>query len=317
MSIISKPKPPVTFPEEFIEYVNYDGLRGRIITLPANNKRHSSDLVLISGQHSAHERSQAFGEFLRDFGTVHLIDLPGFGGMDSFVKAGKPISYDSYAEYLYTVLKSRGLTNNVTIFAVSIGSQFVTRMYQRFPKTQGWVDKNIAFVGFGAAKDFQMPWLAKTAITTLAIAGSTRLSARIIGTLFFNRFCLVLMMEVFSFVKRKMQSEDPAQAREMVAMEKYLWFTEDKYTHAKTTLMMFRQDLRQFSSAPITVELHNVLTSEDQYFNIKEVRKTFRDLYNNYHEHSIVLDMHMPSMLSSKDQVRAMFDDETIAKISP
>lgn len=311
-----KPQSPIQIEEKYVKHINYSGLKGRIVTLPANNPSKKQDIVLIAGHHTSHERMLAFGEFLRDFGDVHMIDLPGFGGMDNFLSIGKPINYESYAEYIYTILKTQKYTDNLLVFAVSIGSEFVTRMFQMYPDSQKWFKRYVAFVGFGAAKDFNIKPFPKTVYKIIATIASSRIGSFFAWLVFLNRLSLIPFMEIFGFFKRKMQSEDPAKKREMIKMEKYLWYVNDLRTQAITTKQMFSLDLRTTSKAAIDVEFHNIVTGDDQYFDVKEVRKTFRDLYNNYHEHTISLGVHMPSMLDGKEQVASLFDKNMIQRIT-
>ena len=312
----SRPEPPILIPSKYVETINYNGLQGRVVILPARGNTKAT-IVLIGGQHSAHERSLAFAEFLQEFGTVHLIDLPGFGGMTSFAAVGMGVSYDNYADYLYTVLKSRGLTSEVTLFAVSVGTEFVTRMLQKHPDSQQWITKCVAFVGFSAAKDFNIPRLKLLSYRTIATVFSTRASAKLLSIILFNRFSIVVFTGVFSYFKRKMQAEDPVRKQQMVQMERYLWFVNDTYTHAKTSVLMFGSDMRTYSPESINVDFHNIVTTDDQYFATKEVRKSFRDLYTTYSDYYVKLGVHMPSMLSSKEEVKALFSDEVIANIRP
>src|SRR5690606_17005732 len=133
--------------ETHIEPLVVNGLRGRLLHIPASGKG-KKQTVLIYGIHSSHERMYSMALFLSEYGSVTMPDLPGIGGMDSFYSIGRKPTLDEYADYLYTVLKTRGLQQHVTIVAMSFGFLVVTRMLQRHEDARGWFDDIISFVGF-------------------------------------------------------------------------------------------------------------------------------------------------------------------------
>ncbi len=313
---MKRPTPPISIPVKNIKHIHYSGLSGRIAHYPATNKKHKDrNFVIVSGHHTSHERMVSFILFLADYGNVYSIDTPGFGGMDSFKKIKKPINFDSYGEYLYTILKTQKLTKNVTIFAVSIGGQYVTRMLQMYPETEAWLDRVIGFVTFGAGKDFHLKPAYKIPVTILAFIGSNPILRVIPWLLFFNRFSLGIMLRVFSIFKKKMKTGDGDLKKQFRQMEYYHWVINDQYTQAITTRMMFFDDLRRYTERVIRVPMFNILTKHDQYVDHKEVNKTMRDLYDNYKPLYLELGVHMPSMIADKREVAKLFDDEMINEI--
>ncbi len=315
--MFSKPSVPLTIDPELIHPIEINGLTGRMVVLAAHDiKKRDHKIVMLGGHHTAHERTISFGHFLQQFGTVYMIDLPGFGGMNSFQTVGMPISYESYATYLKDVLKKYNLTEDVTVFAVSIALQFMTRMFQMFPETVGWFRNCVGFVGFTCAKDFNIKQPKKFLISMIALVGSNPIGLFVLRIFYLNRFCLGVYMYVFHLFKKKMQSDDPDMQKKMLQMEKYLWLNNDQQTHATMTRAMFSVDLRDFSgSEPIPITLKNVVAKDDQYFDITEVRKNASDLYAQYEEYTIRLGAHMPSMLSGVDEVAQLFEDGVIKKI--
>lgn len=312
---MKKIQPPITIPAKNITHIHYSGLSGRIMHIPSTVKKNKKRFVLIAGQHTSHERTLAFAEFLADYGDVYAIDMPGFGGMASFKRIGKDINFDNYAEYLYTVLKTQKLTKNVTIFAISIGGQFVTRMLQRYPESEKWLDRVVGFVTFGAPKDFKMKLEYKIP-ASLFVEPARFLPGRIIlKTLVFNRFSIRAALWVTSKFKKKMQADEAELKQMMVQMERYHWGVNDLQTWGQTAHMMFTDDLRKHSDQPIRVPMHNILTRDDQYFDPKEVNKTMRDLYADYTPHYLALDVHMPSFISNKEQITSLFEPEAIGGI--
>ena len=311
-----KTKPPIQLPAEQIKTFRYGKLEGRIAHFKYSGKSKSSEtFVVISGHHTSHERMASFAQFLAGYGEVYAIDVPGFGGMGSFDRINKPIDLDSYAEYLYTILKTHKLNKNTSIFAVSLGGQIVTRMLQRYPESQSWLRRVVGFVTFAAGKDMHLSLPYKLAIQIPARIGSTKLGAKMIDVFVFNPVVLRGMLRIFSLFKKKMKASTAEFRKKSLQMEYFLWRVNDSRTQAKTTLMMLFGDLRRYSEELIDVEMHNILTKHDQYVDEKEVNKTFRDLYRSYTPHYLELDVHMPSMIADKSEVAAMFDRQMIDAI--
>lgn len=269
-------------------------------------KGKNKKIVYIHGQHHALERFYTIAEFLNDYGEVYMPDMPGFGGMDSFYTIDKQPTYDAYADYLYTYLKSQKLTSDLYILASSFGSQVMTRMFQKYPESVSWVKVPVAFVGFASGSNFHVSRLYKAFILALAYPASTRLGVAIINAVGFNPISMRIFLWIFSFIKSKMQHEDPATKKEMVAMERMLWSVNDHRTHAATALLMFKGDLRRFSKQKISHTLHNIMTDNDQYFDNQEVKDAFLELYEGYEASNLDLHVHAPSMIASKQDVAEM-----------
>ena len=308
-----KPQAPVTIPAKQIKHINYSGLKGRIVHVPANKKT-KRDLIFVAGQHSSHERMYPFAEFLADYANVYMIDVPGFGGMKSFKAIGKKITYDNYADYLYTVLKTQRLNKNLIFFGTSLGGQFITRMLQKHPDTQKWSLAFIGSVSFIAAKDFyikqpyrfMLEWFARLSITKPGL---------LFTKIWRNRLVIPLMLSFFARFKKKMRLGDAEKRRKHLQMEKHLWTTNDAETHGRSAVMFFNEDLRTYSDELIHVSAHNILTKDDQYFNYKEVNKSFRDVFDQYTPHYLSWSVHMPSMIEDKAEVAKMIEPKIIDAI--
>lgn len=299
---------PVHIPTEYVKRINMNGLSGRFLHLPALKKRgpKSKPILFVHGQHASLERCYSISQFLNDYGEVYQPDLPGFGGMKSFYSIGRTPDYDAYADYLYTFMRGQNLTKDVTFFSLSFGSQVMTRMFQKYPETAGWTKQAVSLVGFGAGSNFHLPSWYRWPTHLLAHIASNRLGVAVINILFFNRLSLNLMLILFSRLKSKMQSDDANLKRDMVRMESHLWRINDHRTHGKTALMMFNGDLRKYSDDKIPLTLHNVMTKHDQYFDHAAVKNTFLELYEDYKEYDLDLEIHAPSLIADKRDVDNM-----------
>ncbi len=133
--------------QDHIQPLNMNGLTGRMLYMPApkNKKRH---ILLIYGHHSSLERMYGVAEDLNQYGSITMPDLPGFGGMDAFYKAGLKPTLDNFADYLAAFIKLRFKDKKITIAGMSFGFVIATRMLQKYPKLTTKVDLMISVVGF-------------------------------------------------------------------------------------------------------------------------------------------------------------------------
>ena len=302
-------KSPIQINEDELEDLDINGLQGRLLHLKSSKNK---KIVLLAGQHTAHERLYSLAQFLSDYGEVYSPDLPGFGGMDSFFTISQDPSYDNYASYIYTFLKSKDLTKDVTIFAVSFSAQCVTRMFQMYPDSQMWVKNIIGFVGFAGGQDFNISKLYRASLYSIIYPTSTYIGAKLFTIIFLNRFSVRAGMYVFSFFKAKMQSDESNLKKEMVKMEAYLWTVNDQRTHSSTAKNMFQDDMRRYTRQKIDLDMYNVITAEDQYFDVESVKKSFSDLYRSYTPLNINLGVHTPSIVSEKEEFYKMMSKETM-----
>ena len=123
-------------PNEQLELININGLAGRLLKLPPVSGAKNKQILLIYGMHSSLERMYSTANFLSRYGAVTLPDLPGIGGMTPFYEIGHKPSLDSYADYLYSLLKARKLQSRVTVVSMSFGFLVLTKMLQKYPEAQ-------------------------------------------------------------------------------------------------------------------------------------------------------------------------------------
>ena len=94
--------------ESYLVDFEIDGLKGRYWQAPAlQPSRDSCLFVMLYGHHASLERNRGLLQYLRRFGRILIIDLPGLGGMDSFYKIGKKPTLDNYAHFLHKFLKEK------------------------------------------------------------------------------------------------------------------------------------------------------------------------------------------------------------------
>ena len=96
---------------QYIVPVNINGLKGRMLKVPASAKM-KREIIFVYGHHASLERVYGFAEFLRRYGNVLVPDLPGFGGMDSYYKIHEKPTLDNLADYLASIVKLRARREN-------------------------------------------------------------------------------------------------------------------------------------------------------------------------------------------------------------
>ena len=290
-------------------------MHGRMLHLPKQKAGHDRSFVVLHGQHHSIERFYSIAQYLNQFGEVYMPDLPGFGGMDSFYAVGKHPSYDAYADYVHSVMQQCQLGRRVWLVGASFGSQVMTRTLQRHPEIQTVVEQAVAIAGLVGKRDFRVSWSFRAKLFPLIYISSTRIGAYISGAIFSNAVTSRLVKRVIRSIKSKYY-RDEAKLRLAVAVEARLWRINDRRTHAKTTLMMFGQDLRDYKDKVIGVPLHNVTSEMDQYFSNDSVSSGFRELYKSYEFAYLATNQHSPSIIADKHEVASILPRATIDLIS-
>lgn len=298
-------------PKNLLEPLAINGMQGRLLKLPARNGN-SKQILLIYGIHSSHERMYAMAQFLSNYGTVTQPDLPGIGGMDSFYSCNQTVTLDSYADYLYTFLKIRGLNHKVVVVAMSFGFLVVTRMLQRHKDSRDWLEHVISFVGFGRSADFKNLASRRRYSVPISRVLSSRLGSWLTSTLVFNPLSLRLMFALFRLFNPKYQLPSRAARRESQQMELDLWQRNDARTRFAIYDLFFNFDLTKHKEK-LGLDLHDMSTPHDQYFDAKRVNQSLELLYERVTVSSARIQLHAPSIIGTEQDVSAVFTDEAKA----
>lgn len=252
-------------------------------------------------------------EFLNDYGTVILVDLPGIGGMDSFYDIKRKPTLDAYADYLYSVLPSIKSARPIKVVAMSFGFLVLTRMLQKYPDSEAWFSDVISFVGFGRAQDFKNLARKQRYYIPLSRMLSTQIGGWLVDQLIFNPLSLRIMFAIFRTFNPKYQSGQVADRRASVAMELDLWQRNDARTRFALYEMLFTFDLTRSSDRLISVPLHDMTTPSDQYFAPKRVAKTLKQLYARVSASVANIPLHAPSIMGDKAEITGVFSTEAKA----
>jgi pimeloyl-ACP methyl ester carboxylesterase len=287
---------------EFIAPLNMNGLQGRMLVAPPvkNKKR---EILLVYGHHAILERWWGLVENLREYGTVTMPDLPGFGGMQSFRKIGKPPTIDNYADYLAAFVRMRYKRRRITIIGISFGFVVATRMLQRYPDLAKKVDLVVSMVGFMHHDDFRF----KPRNRQLMILFSGFISLRPVAW-FFRYVCLngPAIKAVYARLpagKRRLSTMDPVEAREMLDFDVTLWHLNDVHTHWRTTYEFLNIDNCR---KQIALPVWHVGSNNDHYFDNAIVEQHMLVVFNSCTMLLIDAKAHTPSVTGGKAELAIM-----------
>ena len=297
--INSYPNEPPQIPAEFVVPLNMNGLRGRLMRLPAKKGKTKREILLVQGHHTSLERWYSFAEVLNDFGSVTVPDLPGFGGMDSFYKIGEKPDLDTMADYLASVVKLRFKNRRITIAGISYGFLVATRMLQRYPDIAKKTDLLFSLAGFAHNEDFAYSKRQKLLYRTAARAFSGRLSALFFRNVFLHPSILRTVYHRTVNAKHKFEGYGEAQRRALTEFEIVLWRINDVRTWTFTTHGMMTLDNCQ---KQIDLPVHHVASEADHYFDTNLVEQHMRVVFNDFITHKTKLDRHVPSILADKKE---------------
>ncbi len=297
-------------PKNEVTPLQVGGLNGRLLKLPARNGQ-ERDILLLYGLHSSLERMYTTAKFHSNYGRVWMPDLPGFGGMDSFYQVDRQPDIEDYADYLYTFIKTYKLdSRKIRIVAMSFGFLVATKMLQKYPELTENVEFVISFVGFGKSSDFTLTSLQRPAAQAAFKFGYSKTGGALINGLIFNKLSLKIMLIAFRVINPNPKyRHDTKEARVKAGeMEHHLWSSNDTRTKFYTYKVLSDFDLTKDSS-PINLNLYDMTTPTDQYFDSKSVRATLSKLYKKSSTHMANIKLHAPSVIGSEEEVAKIYPD--------
>lgn len=294
-------------PADYIVSLNMNGLRGRMLHIPPANKNHTREILLIYGHHALIERWWGLVQNLNTYGAVTVPDLPGFGGMDSFSKIGKPPTIDNYADYLAAFIKLRYRRRRVTIAGISFGFVVVTRMLQRYPELAKKVDLLVAMVGFMHKDDFSFSWRDHTIARTMSRVISKPPVAFFVRHACLNDFVIKNIYRHWGRAKRRFADTPPDEFARMLDFEVLLWQKNDVRTHWATTAEFLAIDN---CKKQIPLPVWHVSSKKDHYFDNRIVEQHMRVVFSEYHHAAMNTSAHTPSVLADKRGLGVMVPPE-------
>lgn len=289
-------------PEDFIAPLIINGLQGRVMHLPAPSKELSKEILILYGHHSSLERWWGLAQVFNKYGAVTMPDLPGFGGMDSMYRIGRPPSLDNLADYLAVFVKMRYKRRRLVIVGVSFGFLVATRMLQRYPDLAKKVDFVVSAAGFAHKDDFRISAKQRRNFKTVSHLALNPVTPKILQTLLSNKRILRVFYGKSSNAKY-VDVKDTDGFDKMMDMESVLWATNDIRTQAYTTLEMFRLDN---CTRQIDLPVWHIYSPSDNYFDHTYVEQHFRIIFSNYEGVPAKGLKHSPSVIATAEETEVM-----------
>lgn len=286
-------------PNEYVMPLNMNGLRGRMMRLPAKKKTKNREILLVYGHHASLERMYGAAEVLNDYGAVTVPDLPGFGGMDSFYKIGEKPDMDTMADYLATFIKLRYRNRRITIAAVSYGFTVITRMLQRYPDITKKVDMLVSIVGFTHHEDFTFSPVRMRLYKIGAYVFSHKFSAILFKNLALHPAVLKTLYARTHNAKHKFADLGEEERKALTEFEVHLWRINDVQTHWKTTSEFLKLNN---CTVQINLPVWHVGVKLDNYFNADTVEQHMRVVFSDFIYVKAPFDRHMPNVIAGKKE---------------
>lgn len=285
-------------PSDYIVPINMNGLKGRMLRLPAPAKK-SKEILFIYGHHSSLERWWGVAQVLNRYGSVTLPDLPGFGGMDSFYNIGRRPTVDNLADYLASFIKLRYKKRRITLVSMSFGFVVVTRMLQRYPDLAKKIDLLVSIAGFTNGDEFTFSRPRFYAYLAASRFFSRRLPAVFFKNVFLNPGLIKSAYARTHNAKSKFAGLSKEDKRSMIDFEVYLWHVNDVRTHMYTSAAFLTVNNLDRKA---DLHLHHVSVSADQYFDAHAVEQHLNIIFPVVTTHVAKLDRHAPSIIANEKQ---------------
>ena len=287
---------------KYIKPLEINGLRGRMLSMPAP-KGKTRNILFVYGHHSSIERCWGIMEELNQYGSVTMPDLPGFGGMDSLYKIGKHATIDNLADYLASFIKLRYKRKNVTLVGFSFGFVVITRMLQRYPELAKRVDLVVSTVGFAHKDEFQFSPMRYKAYLLGARIFSRRLPAFLFRYLGLNALVIKTIYQHTHNAKSKFAGLSKDELRTMLEFEVHLWQCNDVRTYMRTSVEFLTLDNCQ---AQIPLPVWHISVDADRYFDNRLVEEHLKVIYQNVNVAKAKLNSHAPSIIADRSVAKGL-----------
>lgn len=299
-------------PLDYTRPLLMNGLRGRMLRVPASNpKKKNKELLLIYGHHASLERIFGIAEDLSQYGNVTVPDLPGFGGMDSFYRIGRKPSLDSFADYLAALIQLRYRKKRVTIVGMSFGFVVATRALQRYPELAKNVNLVVSMVGFAHKDDCIFSKRIQRGLKTLGIVGGSWLGGNILKYVALRGPIIRMVYERQLQSHPKLKNAPRDEQRKRIDYEVVLWKMNDIRTQLYTFRWMLNLDLCQHQ---VDLPAAHVGVKEDRYFNNTYVEQHINIIYKSCSVHQSPFEAHAPTVVASAEEA-APFVPKTLRKL--
>lgn len=267
--------------------------------MPASGNKHQ-EILLIYGHHSSLERMFTFAEVLSRYGYVTMPDLPGFGGMEPFYKLNELPTLDNYSDYLAAFIKLRYKRKKAVIIGMSFAVPVIVKMLQKYPELEKRVEYIVSIAGFVHKEDFALPKSYRVGLNIMATIGSKKIPSFLLKNLLFQPFIIKSTYKLVGNKHDKLKSAGSDERNKRINFELELWAINDLRTYMYSLGEMLKVDV---CSQRINVPIHHASPKNDYYFNDNIVEQHMRIIFDQFTKYEIPLDAHVPSIISSVEEV--------------
>lgn len=302
-------------PTPYISPLVVNGLHGRVLHMPGPSAN-SPEVLFVYGHHSSIERWIGIMQLLHQRCSVTMPDLPGFGGMDSLYKIGKPATLDNLADYLADFITQRYTKGErFTIIGMSLGFVVVTRMLQRHPHLTRHVTKLVSLFGFSHKDDFILPPNRRNFFLWGSRVFAQPGLSHAYRALFLNKYVLRRAYHKTPNAKEKFKNNSPEQQAANMAFEIKLWQESDLRTYMKTSTEFLTLDN---TKVHVGLPVHHIAVAADRYFNNDTVEKHFKQIFIDYKLVATLNNAnHAPTFIATKQQAGALITPAVLDAIAP
>ncbi len=261
---------------DFIMPMDMNGLRGRMLYLPARTTKRR-EILVVYDQLASIEKYAELGRGLNRYGSVTLPDLPGFGGMQSFYKIGLKPTLDNYADYLAAFVKLRYKRRRLTIIGFGFGFGIVTRLLQKYPSIAKRVDLLVSEDGLVHHDDL-MPQFAPQFLRLTQRVGSMMLPGVMVRQLCLNPVLLKRLI-LARYGRQPKTASKQADLQLQVEDKVRLWRLNDTRTHLRTSAEILGLDL---CNKKIEVPVYHLARQARANSNLNNVEQHMRIIYTDF-----------------------------------
>jgi pimeloyl-ACP methyl ester carboxylesterase len=301
-------KSETKIPADYIMPIAINGLHGRVLRLPAKQKKNTNrQILMLYGHHASLERMFGIIENLADYGTVTMPDLPGFGGMDSFYTLGTKPTLDNLADYLATFIKLNYKKSKITIGAMSFGFVIVTKMLQKYPDIASQVDILISLVGFSSKDDFKFKKKNYYLLRYSSWFLSGWLTSNLVKYLILQGPVISTTYKLVANKHAKMKDADIQERDKRIKFEIVLWKINDPRTYFYTSHVFLNLDQ---THTKVDLPVLHISVDADQYFNNRNVKKHLNKIYRSVTVFKAKMANHAPTVISNAKEAEAFIPKE-------
>lgn len=296
---------------KYVEDIELNGLRGRMVNAPARTKSASNlNILLIHGHHSSLERLAGVADLLMDYGNFCHPDMPGFGGMDPMRKVGLKPSVENLADYMAAFVKLHyGSKKKFVIVGYSFGFLVMTRMLQKYPDIRKQCIDVVGLAGLLHSDDIRFTSMRRRFYLASSYIVGSRVGSWVAREIFMRKWFLGSFYTKSHNAKEKFDGLDDSVKADMVDFEVNLWRINDVPTWCDTTREMLRADLIT-GAEKMDLPVISITVDGDKYFDNKVTEQHMHIVYKDVKVFMAETDKHGGSVVATAKDALPFFPNQ-------